>query len=98
MLNLPTHPSCEYKTASFFGGNLNHEKIWSRKLLLEPIEVRNLTKYKSETRFKRVCTPNIYPKINGDLGVEGVFCSPWQLNLGIFMLHETFELFLLKVP
>ena len=32
---------------------------------------------------KKLSKPNIYLNINVDLGVEGVFCFPRQLNLGI---------------
>ena len=50
------------------------------ELLIKHILI-GFTKFKSETWFKIVCKPNIYLNINVDLDVEGVLCSPWQLNL-----------------
>jgi hypothetical protein len=53
------------------------EDILTIELLIEHILI-GFTKFKSETWFEIVCKPNIYLNINVDLGVEGVFCSPWQ--------------------
>jgi hypothetical protein len=58
------------------------EDILTNELMIEHILI-GFTKFKSETWFKRVRKLNIYLNINVYLGVEGAFCSPWQLNLGI---------------
>jgi hypothetical protein len=56
------------------------EDILTVELLIEHILI-GFTKFKRETLFNIVCTPNLYLNLNVDLGVEGVFCSTWKLNL-----------------
>ena len=58
------------------------EDILTIELLIEHILI-GFTKFKRKIWFKSVCKPNIYLNINVDLDIEGAFCSPWQLNLGI---------------
>ena len=43
----------------------------------------DFTKFKSEKWFDSVHKLKIYLKFTQYLGVEGAFCSPWQLNIGI---------------
>ena len=50
------------------------EDILTIELFIQHILI-GFTQFESETWFKIVC--------NVDLGIEGVMCSPWQLNLWI---------------
>ena len=74
--------------------NWNILRINSWFLLEDILKIEHLiehilicfSKFRSETLVKRVYKPYIYLIINVDLGVEGVFCSPWQLSLGVLSI------------